>query len=316
MQITPRRKQNMSDSEMKKFLKDKASVTEKGCWITDYWKTSRLDGRIQVAYKGKLQFLSRISYTLFKGNIPNNLIATHSCDNPACYNPDHIFTDTHGGNMKQAARRGRMGGSIDKRRERHGITDPESYEALLNFVKQHIKLTEKSEWIFPAPPSQIYPTIKINNKRYQLHRLLLANKLGKKYNEIDVACHRLPDGSKPHKHDVNPDHLFEGTRRENGLDAVNYHKGYRLNVDKANKVKDAATKFDFSKRGNAKSFDRKWAAKLNVSKACISDIRLDKTWNQSYIGASDHEQSRIPADSHFDGTANSPDVSEEDKNSA
>ena len=184
--VTAQRKPNMSDSEMKEFLKDKAAVTEKSCWITDYWKTSRSDGRIRILFKGKMQYLSRISYTLFKGSISDGLLATHSCDNPPCYNPDHIFPDTHEGNMRQAAKRGRVVSS--KGRKRNKITDPYDKEALLKFIKPLVKITKKGEWIFPTGPSKIYPVIQINNKKYQLHRLILANKLGKKYDEIAVAC--------------------------------------------------------------------------------------------------------------------------------
>ena len=273
-----RRKKNMNDAEMREFLKDKKTITEKGCWITDYWKTSNRKGRIQIQYKGKFQFLYRVSYILFKGSIPEGMEATHSCHTPCCYNPDHIFPDTHGGNMRQATERGSMRGSIGKKRGYHGITDPGDYEALLTFVKQHVKINKKEEWIFPTPPSQVYPTITINYKRYRLHRLLLASKLGKKYDAIDVACHVLPDGSKPDKRDVNPDHLFESTGSGNALSAAAYHKGYKLNMGKANQVRDAAAKVDFSKRGSKRRFDRKWAAKLNVSKECIADIRVGRNW--------------------------------------
>jgi len=274
------RKLNMTNSEMKKFLKDNATITKKGCWITDNWKTSDPKGRIQIGYKGKKQFLYRVSYALFKCNIPEGLLATHSCDNPPCYNPDHIFPDTNEGNIKQAVERGRMRKSADKRRKPHGIADPYDYKALLNFVKQHVEITEKEEWIFPTSPSQKYPTIQINRTVYRLHRLLLANRLEKKYDEIKVACHRLSDGSKPDKRDVNPDHLFEDTHSRNTLDTVKYHKGYKLNTNKTNQVKEAAAESDFSKRGSKTSFDKEWAAKLNVSRHCIANVRVGKTWKQ------------------------------------
>lgn len=274
-----RRKQNMADSEMREFLENKKTVTENGCWITDYWKLSCSKERLQIMYKGKRQFLSRVSYTLFKGSIPNGLLALHTCDNPPCFNPEHLIAGTHQDNSRDAAEKGRLVGNTGKNRKSHGITDPYNNKSLLNFVKQHIEITEKDEWIFAATSTQEYPPITINKKQYQLHRLLLANKLGKKYDEIDTACHALADGSKPNKHDVNPDHLFERTPSENMLDTVKYHKGYKLNTDKATQVRDAVTKSDFSEWGSKTSFDKEWAIKLNVSKTCISMIRLGKTWN-------------------------------------
>lgn len=278
--LPARRKLKMPDSEMKEFLKAIKIETEKGCWITDYWKNSTPDGRIKIKYKGKMQFLPRVSYGLFTGNIPNKLVVMHKCDNPPCFSPEHLVIGTKQDNSRDAANKGRLGLTKSEKRKPHKIINPYDYKSLLNFIKQHIEITEKNEWIFAAAPSQEYPPITINKKHYQLHRLLLANKLGKKYEDIKVACHRLPDGSKPNKHDVNPDHLFEGTHSENILDTVKYHKGYKLSYQLAEKIRKAAKKYNFSKKGSKKRFDKEWAAKLDVSRTCIKNIRLNKSWNQ------------------------------------
>jgi hypothetical protein len=49
----------------------------------------------------------RIAYILTKGPIPDGLFILHSCDTPACLNPDHLRVGTHEENMLDRKRRDR-----------------------------------------------------------------------------------------------------------------------------------------------------------------------------------------------------------------
>lgn len=55
----------------------------------------------------KLILAHRLSYTIFKGEIPEGLLIRHSCDNTLCVNPDHLLIGTHKENTYDMVVRGR-----------------------------------------------------------------------------------------------------------------------------------------------------------------------------------------------------------------
>lgn len=55
--------------------------------------------------RGKLA--PRVSWKIFKGEIPEGLFVCHSCDNPACVNPDHLFLGDQMANLKDMIAKGR-----------------------------------------------------------------------------------------------------------------------------------------------------------------------------------------------------------------
>lgn len=93
----------------------KRNVTETGCWEWTGWRNNKGYGMMGIGQGLKL--CHRVSYEFYVGQIPEGHFVLHKCDNPACYNPDHLFTGTHKDNMKDMDSKGR-------RKNLYGLDSP------------------------------------------------------------------------------------------------------------------------------------------------------------------------------------------------
>jgi hypothetical protein len=96
----------------------KATITAnpEKCWNWTAYKVKRGYGRIRLGDKSHLAH--RVAYYLTYGEYPEDLLVCHSCDNPACINPNHLFLGTTLDNVTDKMQKGRHDPS---RGEKNGL---------------------------------------------------------------------------------------------------------------------------------------------------------------------------------------------------
>lgn len=89
------------------------------CWEWTSSKTSSGHGNVRDDL-GRTTVAHRVSWELCRGDIPAGLQVLHSCDNPPCVNPDHLWLGTNLENMQDKVKKGRCGKAWTDPRERWG----------------------------------------------------------------------------------------------------------------------------------------------------------------------------------------------------
>lgn len=79
-----------------------------GCWL---WTGNVSEGYScmygTLYVNGRTIRAHRVSYTLYKGEIPSGMIVMHRCDTPLCVNPDHLSIGTNADNNADMDAKGR-----------------------------------------------------------------------------------------------------------------------------------------------------------------------------------------------------------------
>lgn len=81
-------------------------IRQKGCWR---WKDSLDKNGYAYIYAGKNKHYKahRLSYEMYKGDIPQGFLVCHSCDNPTCTNPEHLWLGSIKENSEDSVKKGR-----------------------------------------------------------------------------------------------------------------------------------------------------------------------------------------------------------------
>lgn len=73
------------------------------------WQGTRTGGYGMMWRGSRMWLVHRLAYEDEVGPIPAGLLVLHKCDNPACYNVDHLYLGTQRDNMRDRDTRGRNG---------------------------------------------------------------------------------------------------------------------------------------------------------------------------------------------------------------
>lgn len=89
-----------------RIKKIRYKINDNNCWICISHCLSK-SGYPKLVRNGKYLRMNRYIYKLEKGDIKNNNVVMHICDNPQCINPKHLKQGTVQENIDDRIKKGR-----------------------------------------------------------------------------------------------------------------------------------------------------------------------------------------------------------------
>lgn len=142
-------------NQEQQYFFDRSTTDSAGCWIWDLSKNKL--GYGWVRFRGKVMQAHRASYFAFNEDLSSSKeFVCHSCDNPSCVNPEHLWVGTAWDNIKDMT---------SKRRNRRGESHHKSVLSENSVVEIKLRLlvgesTKSISSLFGVTPGTIH-SIKI-----------------------------------------------------------------------------------------------------------------------------------------------------------
>jgi len=110
-----------------------------------------------INFRKKQIMAHRASWIVWRGKIPKGMFVCHTCDNPLCINPDHLFLGTHKDNMKDMVLKNRQNnsqkGSIGEKNGSSMLKESDISEILEMFYFQKLNQSEIARYFCITPAS-------------------------------------------------------------------------------------------------------------------------------------------------------------------
>jgi hypothetical protein len=91
----------LNEEQLKRFWAKVNKKADDECW--EWTAAKSPNGYGQFALNKIAKSTHRISYIIHKGQIPDGLMICHTCNNPPCVNPNHLYAGTGKDNAQQAS---------------------------------------------------------------------------------------------------------------------------------------------------------------------------------------------------------------------
>jgi hypothetical protein len=95
----------LNSEDLKRFWSKVDRLDEEDCW--EWLGKRNVKGYGLISLKGNWYLANRVMYLIDSGLDPFEKDVLHSCDNPCCINPYHLFLGTHQDNMQDMIQKGR-----------------------------------------------------------------------------------------------------------------------------------------------------------------------------------------------------------------